>query len=334
MERRKPTILDVAARAGVSKSLVSRVLRQSPLVSAKNRDAVLRAIEELGYRPNAAARTLVQSRSETIGVLITDLGNPFLVEVAQGVQDIAEPAGYTVVVLSAGRQARAEEAALHKLTELRVDGLVCDTVGLPKESLRRAAEGTPVVALTRTPAIPRVDSVVTDDRKGAALVVEHLVGLGHRRIAIIADGLEQASADRLDGYRTSMEDRGLRDEVRVAKGGFNQADGFKAARRLLEADDPPTAIFAGNDFCAFGVLGATAELGLRVPDDVSVVGFDDISFAALQGVGLTTVRQPARDIGHAASEAILSRIDKPSQRARRIVMAPTLMVRSTSGTIR
>jgi DNA-binding LacI/PurR family transcriptional regulator len=328
----KPTINDVAARAGVSKSLVSRVLRDSPLVSETRRAAVLRAIDELGYRPNAAARTLVGRRSMTVAVLVTDLHNLFLPEVVSGFDEIVEERRYTTIIVSGKRREQTEEAALHRLLELRVDGIVCASARLGRAALAEAARSAAVVSLTRTPEVPRVDSVVDDDRAGAALVVEHLVRLGHRRIAMIGDEDERAGADRIRGYRESMIACELGDEIRVVPGGFTERGGFRAARRLLsDTTQGVTAIFVASDLAAFGVLDAAADAGVDVPSTLSVVGYDNTPLARLRRIDLSSVDQSAREIGVAAAGALLGRIEQPDQRARRVVVAPTFVARRTSG---
>jgi DNA-binding LacI/PurR family transcriptional regulator len=329
-----PTIHDVANRAGVSKSSVSRVLGQSPFVSDRTRADVLRAIEELGYRPNGAARTLVRRRSNVIGVLVTDLRNPFFAEIIDGIEPIAEKRHYTLVVVSGKHHSPAEESVLQKLLELQADGIICDTAKLGREALREAARAAPIVILTRTPEVPRVDSVVTDDRAGAALAVEHLAGLGHRRIAMVADIQERAGADRMRGYQETMARLGLGGESVVVPGGFTHDGGFRGGRELLGGDRPPTAIFAANDFSALGVLDAASATGLDVPRDLSVVGYDDVSIAALQRIALTTVHQPARKIGEAAIDLLLQRIMQPNRPARRIIMEPILVERATTGPVR
>ncbi len=331
---RNPTIKDVAARAGVSKSSVSRVLQGSTLVSDASREAVLRAMDELGYRPNAAARTLVSRRSNTIGVLLTDLHNPFLVEIVDGIEPVAERHGYTVLVVSGKRQTRAEASALHKLLELRVDGIVCDATKLDRRALVAAARSTPIATLTRTPEAPRVDSVVTDDRAGAALVVEHLVGLGHRHIATVADTQERSGLDRIRGYEEAMAAHGLAAEAHVVPADFTERGGRSGGARLFAEGRPVTAVFAANDFSALGVLEAASEAGLDVPGDVSVVGFDDISIAAYHRISLTTIHQPAQTIGEAAVGAVLARIEHPGRPARRLVMEPRLVERGTTGPAR
>jgi DNA-binding LacI/PurR family transcriptional regulator len=328
----QPTIKDVALRAGVSKSLVSRVLHDSPLVSENRRAAVLRAIDELGYRPNAAARTLVRRRSRTIAVLVTDLHNLFLPDVITGLEAVLEAHGYTTVILSGKRRQATEEAALHRVLELRVDGIVCASSRLGREALSDASASTAVVNLTRVPKVAHVDSVVNDDRAGAELVVEHLAGLGHRRIAMIGDEEERAGADRILGYRDAMIKRGLTAQIQVVPGGFTESGGYRAAQELLRhGTDRVTAIFVASDLAALGALDAAAAAGVSVPGELSVVGYDNTPFAALRHISLSSVDQSAAEIGTVAADVLLQRISDPHRRARRITIAPSLVPRQTSG---
>jgi DNA-binding LacI/PurR family transcriptional regulator len=328
-----PTILDVAAVAGVSKSVVSRVLSDSPSVSDRSRAAVLSAIEKIGYRPNAAARTLVRRRSQAVGVLVTDVLNPFLVELVDGMGPVAEARGYSLLLLNAKAGENSEEAALNKLLEFQVDGIVCDPVELKRSALLAASQTTALMLLTRTPSLPRVDSIVVNDHAGAALVVDHLAALGHRRIAMVGDTSQRAGTDRMRGYHEAMSARGLSAEVQIVAGGFTEAGGYRAAEQLLNMRPKarPTAIFAANDYSALGVLDAAAAAGLLVPRDLSVVGYDDISVARMHLISLTTVRQAAAEIGAAALDSVLRRMEEPDRPARKVVLTPELIERRTSG---
>lgn len=293
----------------------------------------MQAIEKIGYRPNAAARTLVQRRSGAVGVLVTDVLNPFFAELIDAMGPVAETRTYSLLLLNAKAGASSEEAALNKLLEFQVDGIVCDPVDLRRSALLAAAQTTALMLLTRTPALPRVDSVVVNDRSGAALVVEHLSDLGHRRIAMVGDTSQRAGTDRMRGYRETMEAHGLSDHVQIVSGGFTEAGGYEAAKQLLGAPPKrrPTAIFAANDYSALGVLDAAAAAGLNVPRDVSVVGYDDISVARMRMISLTTVRQAVPEMGVAAMDAVLTRIEEPNRPARKIVLEPTLVKRATTG---
>ena len=326
-----PTILDVAARAGVSKSSVSRVLQGSPLVSEEARAAVLAAIEELGYRPNAAARTLARRQSHSIGVLVSDLHNPFFPMVLDGIDAVAEQHGYTPLVVSGRRRGQAEEQALGRLLELQVDGVIAVTERLPRAIAVEAARSVPLVMLTQEPRIPRVDTVVSDNRAGAKLVVDHLVALGHRSIAMIADDREHAGAERIEGYAAAMTGHRLAREVRLVSAPLTERGGYEATRELLVDAASVTAIVAGNDLCAFGVLDALAEVGVRVPRDMSVAGYDNTPVAAFRAIGLTTVEQFATDIGTEAMRSVLARVSRRDRPARHVRVPARLIERATTG---
>ncbi|MEY4531394.1 MAG: hypothetical protein RLZZ156_2115 [Deinococcota bacterium] len=325
-----PTILDVAARAGVSKSSVSRVLLDSPSVSDATRQAVHQAIADLDFRPNLAARTLVSRRSGAIGVLVTDFHNPFFQDVLDGIDEITGLGKYTPIVVSGKRMQKSEEGALHRLLELQVDGIICVTATPQQHALQAAARITPMVILTRTPELPYVDSVVNDDFYGARLVVQHLLELGHQHIAMIADDQELAGTDRIKGYQQTMKENGFEQNIQITPGGFTETGGYTGVKRLLQTNANLTAIFAANDLSALGVLNAAVELGLDVPNDLSVVGYDNIFASTLKHINLTTIDQRAKIIGETATKVLLERIENPRRAAQRIVTTPVLITRSTT----
>ena len=331
-ESRRPTILDVAARAGVSKSLVSNVLRGVPTVSPARRDAVLRAAEELGYRPNAVARSLVQRRTRTMGVLVSNLHNPFFADVIDGLQAVAGRHGYTVLLVSGGRDAAVEAQTVDALLEQRVDGLVLLSPHLPSAQVARAAAAVPVVAVGRRYRDVRgADWVVSDDDAGTGLAVAHLVELGHRRIAHIGGGRRAGGRERSRGYRAAMTVAGLPLGPEVADDSFTTEEGGNAAaRRLLDAPRRPTAVLAVNDLAAVGAMDAVEAAGLRVPADLSIVGYDNSALAGLRHVALTTVDQPRVEMGERAADLLLRRVDGHGGPARHVLLAPRLVVRATT----
>jgi DNA-binding LacI/PurR family transcriptional regulator len=324
-----PTIHDVASRAGVSKSLVSLVLRGSPKVSSERRAAVLRAVEELGYRPNLMARSLVQQRTNVIGMILDDLHNPFFAEVVDGVQQRAAQDGYRVLIISGHRAPKREVEAIETMLELRADGLILIGAQVDSASLARASEVVPVVLVTRTTRLGAVDCVTNDDRLGATLAVEHLLSFGHRRIAHIHAGAAPGARPRRNAYEAALRRAGL--EPLVAEGAFTEAGGSHGVRGILELGPPPTAIFAANDIAAVGALSELKASGLRVPQDVSLVGYDNIELAGLCHIDLTTVDQPRLDMGTTAVSLLLERLRGHRSTARRIVRAPSLVVRGTTG---
>jgi DNA-binding LacI/PurR family transcriptional regulator len=327
----RPTILDVAERAGVSKSLVSLVLRDEPAVSDEKRAAVLAAADALGYRPNAAARSLVRRRSNLIGVMVSDLGNPFFIELVDGIEDGATAAGYRALVNTGRRESRGEREALETLLELRTDGVILAGSVLPTAAIEQAARSAPVVLLARPSRSRRVDSVTNDDRAGGEIAVDHLASLGHRAIAHIDGGAGSGAGARRRGYIAAMRRHGLQDHVRIARGSFTEGGGAQAVNALYADGARPTAIFVANDVAAVGALHALEQLGLQVPDDVSLVGYDNITLAALSHIGLTTIHQPRHDMGDAAVRLLVERLDHGRTPARHIVIRPTLVERTTSG---
>jgi DNA-binding LacI/PurR family transcriptional regulator len=328
--RRAPTIIDVARRAGVSKSVVSRVMRSEASVSSISRAAVTAAAEELGYRANAVARSLVQRRTYNVGVVVSDLHNIFFAEVLDGLYAAAADRGYRTLITTGNRDPLAEARALEQLLELRADGVVLAGSRMPDEAIAAAARLIPIAAVGSDLRLSGVDVVVDDDHKGAVLAVEHLVGLGHRDIALIDGGKGAGAAERRAGYRSAMAAARLGAHVRIEPGDFTESGGYEGARRLLNSRRRPTAIFASNDQSAVGALNAVIEAGLNVPEDVSLMGYDNTALAALRHISLTTIHQPRNQIGEMAMRAVVRRIERPGLAARRHVLAPKLVVRSTT----
>jgi DNA-binding LacI/PurR family transcriptional regulator len=326
--RGHPTIIDVAKRAGVSKSLVSLVMRGSPQVSESKREAVLRAAEDLRYRPNAVARSLVRKRSNLIGVMLSDLHNPFFVEVVDGIQQEALAADYHALFNTGGRKPAGESVAIESLLQLRTDGLILASPVLAARQIRAAATTAPVVLVARPSRWPEVDSVTNDDRAGARLAVDHLVELGHRAIAHIDGGRGAGAAARRAGYREAMSRHGH--EPLVVSGEYTEEGGAAGVAELLELRRRPTAIFAANDLAAIGALQALEESGLRVPEDVSLVGYDNTALAGLGHIGLTTIDQPRREIGATAVKLLLGRLDGGRAKGGRVLLQPSLVVRATT----
>lgn len=328
----RPTIVDVAHRAGVSKSLVSLVMRDSPNVSDEKRERVRRAANDLGYRPNAMARSLVRQRTFVIGVVLSDLNNPFFTEVAGGIEEAAIAADYRALFNSGDRDPIREEQALDTLLQLRTDGIVLTGPAVDEAVVRRAAQETPVVVATRESRSRSFDSVVTDDVTGARLAVEHLIALGHRRIFHITGGDGAGARNRVAGYTATMREHGL--EPVLVEGDFTEATGLSVAGGMFDSGSPPTAVFAPNDFAAIGVLQALHDRGLNVPADVSVVGYDDTWLAGLARIDLTTVRQDPRGIGATAVSLLLERVDGKRTKAKHVVLKPELTIRATTAPAR
>lgn len=330
-KRGHPTIVDVAERAGVSKSLVSLVLRGAPNVSDEKRAAVTRAAEEIGYRPNAVARSLVRRRSFVVGVMVSDLHNPYFTEVIDGIEVAARSSGYHALFNSGGRTADGEAEAIDTLLQLRTDGVVMAGPVLAARRIGHVAATVPVVVVARHSRSPAHDSITNDDRMGARLAVDHLVSLGHREVAHVDGGTGAGAAQRRAGFLDAMARHGLTSTATVVPGSFTEEGGREGVKAALGARDRVTAIFVGNDLAAVGALDALDQLGLRVPDDVSLVGYDNIALAGLGHIDLTTIDQPRREMGVTAVRLLLERRDEDRRAARHLVVPPSLVVRGSTG---
>jgi DNA-binding LacI/PurR family transcriptional regulator len=328
---RPATIRTVAERAGVSKSLVSLVLRGSPHVSPAKRRAVQQAIDDLGYRPNAIARQLSAQRTQTIGLLLNDLRNPWFVDCLEGITTVLDEHGYRCMLADARVDRQGDEGLLRGFLEMRVDGLVLVGSMPCTPAIIAAAAAVPtVVAAGRDIVLPRVDVVANDDRIGTTLAVEHLIDLGHRRIAHLAGGHEAVARLRRDAYVEVMAAHGLADQVAVEPGDTTEEGGYRAAVRLLGRGDRPSAVFAVNDISCIGAMSAAAELGLRVPQDVSMVGYDNTSLAQVRHLWLTSVDNANIEVGRRAARALLRRIADPTMPAQEQLLRPTLRVRGST----
>jgi DNA-binding LacI/PurR family transcriptional regulator len=289
---------------------------------------VLATAELLGYRPNAMARSLASRRTRTIGVLLNDLRNPFFAEMMEGIVAAADTLDYRLLIGTGGRTAAGERRSVDAFFEHRVDGLLLVSPRLPHAELLAIARSTPTVAAARPLRGSALDSVTNDDAAGARLAVRHLLDLGHRRIAHIDGGRGAGAAPRRAAYVRELQRAGL--TPLVVPGEFTDAAGVRAAERLLRGKVLPTAVFAANDLVAAGALDRFEDAGLRVPDDVSIVGYDNTFLAALHHMSLTTVDQPRPEIGRLALTTLIERIDGRRTTPVHHRVEPTLVVRATT----
>lgn len=327
---KRATIVDVGVKAGVSTAAVSKVLRNAYGVSDAMRTRVHAAMAELDYRPDRLARGM-RGRTFSIGMMVSDLENPYFNLLADGISAVMREEGYELLVSPGGVTAESQTAAINSLIDHRMDGLILIAPFLSEESTRRVASVPTVVVGTHT-RNPTFDSVSGDDEAGAALVVEHLAGLGHERIAFVSNDMRPSErgrpeSARLRGFTNAMRARDL--EPQIIKSQWHLEGGRQAARMIAQMDVPPTAVHAGADIVAFGIMSELWEHGERVPESLSVVGYDNSWMSSVGPLALTTVDQAGLEMGRVAGALLLERIGGRST-ARHELLKPTLVTRGTT----
>jgi DNA-binding LacI/PurR family transcriptional regulator len=325
---RRPTLADVAARAGVSVALVSIVMRDAPGASVATRERVRRAAEELGYRPDSRARLLRSSRSRLIGVVFA-VQQAFHGDLVSGLYTAADAADYELA-LSAVTPARDERRAVTSLLQDRCEALILLGPHAPTSYLAELAARMPLVVVARPVRHRAVDVIRTDDAAGLEQAVDHLVALGHTRIVHIDGGRAPGAAERRRGYRQALQRHGLSDFAHILPGGLTEDDGATAAGVLLDTDPLPTAVTVFNDRSATGVLDVLRSAGVDVPGDMSVVGFDDSRLARLSHIALTTVAQDTEQLTSLAIARAAARLDGGSTSERELIIPPRLIIRCTT----
>ena len=329
---REITIVDVADEAGISYATVSRVINNKDHVSPEKRERVLRAMAQLGYVANMQARSLAGGESRVVGLLVDYLSSSYMDEIIRGIDEALDAENYDLMLYTTHRRKTKESAYVTKLTRRLADGLL---LILPRnasaylDTLRQRQ--FPHVLVDYLSDKQNAPSVSTTNFRGAYDAMSFLLSLGHQRIGFITGTMEFGCArDRLDGYRTALTDHGLPvDPQLICEGNFMQPQGYEGAQRLLSLDERPTAIFASNDMMAFGVMEAARERGLRLPEDLSIVGFDDIPQSPYVHPALTTVRQPLEEMGRSAARLLLKYIAHPSAEIERIELPTRLVIRES-----
>lgn len=328
-QEHRPTMRDVAARAGVSKALVSLVFRNAPGASEQTRARVMQAADELGYRPNRTASRLALRRTRLLGVTM-DLLNTFQAELVEELQAAAAAHAYDLVVSTVSRT-QDERRAVDALLELRTEALLLLGTEMPTATLSALGRQLPVVVIGRRVESPTVDVVRAADDVGIGLAVDHLIELGHQDIVHLDGGNGVIAADRRRGYREAMRRHGLDDRARVIAGDVTEDAGIRAARSLLTDGNLPTGVVAVNDRSATGFLGTLVRSGVQVPAAVSVTGYDDSITARLGHVNLTSVSQDLHQQAHHAVAAAIDRLDGGRTTPTTTVLPPRLVVRGSSG---
>lgn len=343
--KKKPaTLNDIATTVGVAPMTVSRVLNQNGYVSEETRSRVLSVVKEMNYRRNGLARSLKRQRTDTIGLVLGDISNPYSTELARAVREAATAKNYNLFICISEHSAEEDIAAFESLTSHSVDGLIVATRAndAGDEYLRSIVENNvPVVAIGRDFYHERIDSISADNLHGGFEATQHLIDLGHRRIGFIGATLDNgAKLKRLQGYLDALRQHEIeiderlvtgRREARTGVPGYStEKIGYEGMKRLLSLPNRPTAVFARNDFTAIGAMTAIKESGLRIPNDVAIIGFDDIPLAAHMSPSLSTVRQPMRLQGQIAAEMLLRRIENDDAPREEKILTCELIIREST----
>lgn len=337
-----PTIPDVARRAGVSTATAARALGGYGAVSESAREAVLAAAEELGYRRNELARAMITGRTNTIGLVIADIENPFFARAARGVSDAARAAGYEVVLTNTDEDPDVERSSVRVLLSKGVDGIIVAPTSAKADHLEAAQQaGRPVALLDRRIEGFDVDTVLVDSVAAARDVVERLVGVGHRRIAMVTGGLSSAERtkgklsvstgqDRVDGFLAALGEAGVAEPQTYLRTGAHSPDLARALmEELIALPEPPTAVFASNSRVALGVLKAIRGAGLDVPRDISIVGFDDADWTSVVNPPISVVAQPTYELGRRAAEVLIARLSGDESAPQVYVMSTDFLARGS-----
>lgn len=345
IKKKQLTLTDIAATAGVAPMTVSRVINQSGYVSEETRSRVMQVLEQSNYRPNGLARSLKRRRTDTVGLVLGDISNPYATELARAVRAVASASGYNLFICISEQSAQEDIAAFESLANHSVDGILVATRANEggDQNLRRIIENNiPVVVIGRDFQHESVDSVAADNLRGGFEATQHLLDLGHERIGFIGAVLSQKTKlKRLQGYLNALKNHdieiderlvtGRRETLNDAPGYSTEEIGYEGMKRLLSLPNRPTAVFARNDFTAIGAMSAIKEAGLNIPEDVAIVGFDDIPLAAHTSPPLTTIRQPTRAQGQLAAELLLRRIESSERvECEEHVLDCELIIRSST----
>ncbi len=327
------TARDVAKKAGVSQATVSRVAGNYGYVSVETRRKVLKAIQELGYRPNHIARSMVTNTTQSIGLVVTDIQNPFFAQLARGIEEITWKHGYTLILANTDENVQRESAILTFMQEKMVDGLVLVPASSRATPVRTALynQKMPIVLLDRASEGLDVDTVMVDNENGAYQAVSYLIELGHRRIGMIVDSLEiTTNAERLAGYCSALHDHGLAiEESLIQSCQFTRQSAYAVTAEMLKRPNRPTALFTAYNFISIGALRAIQEAGLQIPEDMSMVGFDEIDWYELNYPQLTTINQPVYDLGRIAAERLIARLKGDKTMAQEIRLKTWFVVRQS-----
>jgi LacI family transcriptional regulator len=331
---KNPTIKQVADLAGVSTATVSRVLDDSSGVSQELIDRVRSAVRTLDYHPNRAARNLRKRVAQTVGVVISDIQNPFFTSVVRGIEKVLVEADFVLLLCNSDEDPKREKVHLSTLKSEGVAGIILATTRSDAESYHQLLNNhTPLVGIDRTPEQLSMDVVSVTNTRGAFTAVSHLADLGHKRIGLISGPSQLSTArERNDGYEEAVRERHLvnsSDLIQISD--FRQTGGYKSMQTLLDLPEPPTAVLVANNLMTLGALQAIHERNLVIPDQIAVVGFDDMPWATSLQPPLSAVAQPTYELGMTAAQLLLDRLREPERPFRHVVLETLLMIRASSG---
>jgi DNA-binding LacI/PurR family transcriptional regulator len=331
---RRPTLADVAKRAGVSRSLVSLAIRGEGYVRAESRERIAKAAAELNYQPNLAARSLASAQAGYIGIVVGQVTNPLQAEIAKWASVLSAEQGLTALVSLDAESDENAEAAIRALMAHRVSGVMLVGAPYEKAAIARVAAEVPSVYIGRLLKVVDIDSVTTDNILGANMAVDHLVSLGHRHIAHVDGGASPGAERMCQGYREAMERHGLAGSIRIIPGAYTIDAGAAAGRELFGSGTPaPDAVFASSDLAAIGVINEAARHGISIPGNLHVVGYDDVTLAGTETLSLTSIHQSARDLAEAGVSAIIRRLRQPEASTNKMLVPPRLVARRSTGTL-
>jgi LacI family transcriptional regulator len=336
---KKTTIKDIARMAKVSHTTVSRALNDKSRIRNETKERILSIAKELSYRPNFIARSLVMRRTKTLGLVITTIANPFYTELSQGIETTAISLGYNIILCSTNYDLSVEKQYIDMLRSKGVDGIIFTSAHMGDPNIiGLAEEGFPIILVNRRTYHPmvreRIDYVGVDNISGGFLAVEHLIRLGHDRIGMIGGSSESSVGfERLEGGKKALAAYGLEMKGNYfLEGDFLKGSGYRGGKEFLKMSRPPTAIFATNDYMALGTYQAIVEEGMKVPEEIALIGFNDIEFTSMKGIELTTIGQKKYEMGALAVKTLVERIEgRKVGPSMEIVLEPELIIRKTCG---
>ena len=335
MKKKAPTIKEIARIANVSAMTVSRAINNRHSVRGATRKKILKIANRLGYMPNRIARSLVSKKSDLISLIVADISNQFFAEISRGIEDRARENGYHVIFSSTDDDPKNLESSVRMMREMGVDGFIIAAVSLEEPIVDELLDQEiPVVLINRRIKKSNVNYVVVDNYKGAYLAVEHLINIGYKKIGIISGRSSVSTGkERLQGYRKGLLDHGLKFQKEYSsQGPFTEEHGKKAAQKMLTLKNRPEAIFAASDNIALGVMNAAGELGLKIPEDLAIVGFDDTNFSSNSKIRLTTVSQRKYEMGERGVQILIDLIEnQESDYINKVVLEPRLIIRESCG---